>query len=159
MKIMKTMNSFPGGTLLLPMFVSALIYTFFPGLFNIGGVTEALFSGSGLNYILGATIFISGCSLNLATINKVIQRYGSLLLFRTIFATTIGILFFKVFGIDGIFGINSVAFIVALLSLNPTLFLALMGDFGDNIDKDSFGFVSLFASPVIPIVALGFISP
>lgn len=40
---MKLMKKIPGGTLLVPMMISAIIHTFFPNLFNIGGVTEALF--------------------------------------------------------------------------------------------------------------------
>lgn len=38
--MLKFMKKFPGGTLLIPMFVSALFYTFAPNLFKIGGVTE-----------------------------------------------------------------------------------------------------------------------
>lgn len=41
---MKLMKKIPGGTLLVPMMISAIIHTFFPNLFNIGGVTEALWT-------------------------------------------------------------------------------------------------------------------
>ena len=35
----KFMRKIPGGLLLVPMLISALIHTFAPGIFNIGGMT------------------------------------------------------------------------------------------------------------------------
>ncbi|WP_087030242.1 2-keto-3-deoxygluconate permease [Trichococcus palustris] len=34
----------PGALLLVPMFITAIIYTFWPTLFQIGGATQAVFS-------------------------------------------------------------------------------------------------------------------
>lgn len=156
---MKLMKSFPGGTLLIPMLLSAIINTFFPRLFYIGGLTQALFTGNSLNFILGAAVFISGCSLNLSTINDVIKRYGILLLARLILTVIFGILFVKFFGIAGFLGLSSVAFISTLTSMNPTLFLAIMSDKGDAVDKASFSLIALFSSPVIPIFIYNLTSP
>lgn len=77
---MKLMKKIPGGTLLVPMMISAIIHTFFPNLFNIGGVTEALFWTKSLSFILGATIFISGCTVKLSSIKSVLKIYGVLIL-------------------------------------------------------------------------------
>ena len=46
--MMKLMNKVPGGTLLIPMMLSSLVYTFFPHIYDIGGVTRALLSGDSL---------------------------------------------------------------------------------------------------------------
>lgn len=63
----------------MPMMISALIHTFFPDLFNIGGVTESFFGPSSLGFIFGATIFISGCTVKLSSIKSVIKIYGLLI--------------------------------------------------------------------------------
>lgn len=156
---MKLMKKIPGGTLLIPMLVSALINTIHPTLFHVGGVTEAFFAGSGLNFILGAAIFISGCLLKLSTIKHVFQRYFFLLVFRTALCVGLGILFFKVFGLEGFLGISLVAFIATLTSINPSLFLAIMEDFGDEVDVSAFGLVSLFATPVVALFIFGLTQP
>lgn len=55
------MREFPGGLLLVPMLLTALMNTFLPNFFtNLGGVSEALFTTSGLNYVIGAACFCSG---------------------------------------------------------------------------------------------------
>lgn len=156
---MHLMKSIPGGTLLIPMLLAALLNTFCPDVFKIGGITEALFSGNSLNFILGAAVFISGCSLNLQTLPKVMKRYGSLLLFRTFLVICFSLLFNAIFGLPGVLGISSIAFICTLTSINPTLFLALVSDCGDEVDKSAFAFVSLFATPILPIFIYSLTSP
>lgn len=73
---MKLMKSIPGGTLLIPMLISAIIHTFSPTFFNIGGLTQAMFSGEAINFILGAAVFLSGCTLKLKTLTQVFKNYG-----------------------------------------------------------------------------------
>lgn len=156
---MKLMKSFPGGTLLVPIFISALITTFVPDLFKIGGLTESIFSGVSMNFLLASAVFLSGTLLNFSVLGHVIKRYGLLILTRLIFNTVFGVIFAKFFGLAGIFGISSISFIVCLTSLNPTIFLAIVNDYGDETDKAAFGILSLVASPVIPMFIYGLTSP
>lgn len=92
---MKLMKAFPGGTLLVPMFVSALITTFAPNLFKIGGLTEAIFSGASMSFLLASAVFLSGTLLNLKVIGKVFRRYGILMATRLLVNTIFGILYVK----------------------------------------------------------------
>lgn len=156
---MKLMKRFPGGTLLVPMFLSALIHTVFPNLFMIGGVTEAFFSGSSLNFILGSATFISGCSLKLSSVKNVVKRYGVLLISRTLICAVAGVAFYKLFGLNGFLGISLVAFVAVISSVNPSLFLAIMEDCGDETDKSAFGLVSVFSTPVIPMLIFSLTQP
>lgn len=132
---MRIMEKIPGGTLLISMLIAAIIHTFCPDLFKIGSMTEALFSGSSMNFILGAAVFVSGCSLNSSSLPKVIKRYGTLLVFRTILIILVCLAFYYAFGVPGIAGISTLAFVCAITSVNPTLFLALVSDCGDEIDQ------------------------
>ncbi|EFH93123.1 MAG: 2-keto-3-deoxygluconate permease [Finegoldia magna] len=156
---MKLMKKIPGGTLLVPMMISALIHTFFPDLFKIGGVTESFFGPSSLGFILGATIFISGCTVKLSSIKSVVKIYGLLILVRTAVTALFAILFFKFFGMQGVLGISLIGFICTLTSLNPSLFLAIMEDCGDEVDMSAFGFISLFATPAIAMLIFGLSQP
>nr|WP_328706703.1 2-keto-3-deoxygluconate permease [Carnobacterium sp. CS13] len=53
------MNKIPAGTFLVPMLLSALLYTLWPNLFsNLGGITNAFLGGSGTNFIIGLIFFV-----------------------------------------------------------------------------------------------------
>ena len=55
------MRKISGGLLLVPILLVALMNTFLPNFFtNLGGVSEALFTPSGLNYVIWAACFCSG---------------------------------------------------------------------------------------------------
>lgn len=148
--MLKLMKKFPGGTLLIPMLNSSIFGTFFPKLFLIGGPTEALLSGQGLNFILGTIVMLSGCSLNLSSIVQVFKRYGIILSARLLFNTIAGILFVKLFGLEGVLGLSAIAFIVAITSMNPSLFLALSQDYGDEVDQNAFGLLAAVSTRLSP---------
>lgn len=156
---MKLMSKFPGGTLLIPMFLSSLIHSFFPNLFKIGGLTEGLLSGSALGFILGSAVMISACSLDFTTIGKVAKRYSLLIGIRLVINILLSLAFVSFFGLEGFWGLSAIAFITTLTSTNPTLFLGIVRDFGDPVDQSAFGLVSLLASPLVPMIIYGFINP
>lgn len=156
---MKIMKKFPGGILLVPMFISALLCTFLPNIFKIGGITESFFGSDSLNFILGATIFISGCSLKLSKVTAVLKRYGVLLVLRTLICAVLAVLFYKIFGLNGFLGISFIAFICTITSINPSLFLAIMEDCGDEIDEAAFGLISVFATPVVTMIVFSLTQP
>ena len=55
------MRKIPGGLLLVPMLLAALMNTFLPNLFtNFSRVSEALFTPSRLNYVIWEACFCSG---------------------------------------------------------------------------------------------------
>ena len=63
--MLKKKKKIPGGTLLVPMLLAALFNTFFPELFMTGGISEALFTPKGTNYIVGLVCFCSATSIDL----------------------------------------------------------------------------------------------
>lgn len=52
------------------------------------------------------------------------------------------------------FGISAVAIIATITSCNPGLYLALVNDYGDEIDAAAFGFLNLIVVPAVPIMIL-----
>jgi len=59
---------------------------------------------------------------------------------------------------QGVLGISLIGFICTLTSLNPSLFLAIMEDCGDEVDMSAFGFISLFATPAIAMLFSDFLN-
>ncbi len=147
------MKKIPAGLLLVPMLVSALIHTFAPDFFtNLGGVSEALFTTKGINYVIGATCFCSGAGIDMQRLKKVLKKQGVLLLIKTIICIVAGYFFIKLFGLNGVWGISAIAFITAICSTNPSLYLALEQDYGTEDDMGAFGLVGLFCVPAYPML-------
>ena len=67
---------------------------------------------------------------------------------KFILSILLGLGVFALFGQKGIFGISSVALVVALSSINPTLYLSLVNDIGKEEDPAAFGLKELFSIPV-----------
>lgn len=151
--MVKFMKKIPAGTFLVPMLLSALVYTIWPNLFsNIGGVTDAFLGGSGTNFMIGLICFISGISINVKTMGKLFKRHGVLLLLKLVLVIVLGLSFIALFGQSGIFGISALAFIVAMSSMNPALYISIVNDLGDEVDKAAIGLVGLFAIPAVPML-------
>lgn len=149
------MRKFPGGLLLVPMLLSAIFYTFSPELFRIGGMTQAMFTTDGLNYVIGLTCFCSGAGLNVHRIGKVLKKQGVLLLTKIIICVIASIIFIQLFGQTGIWGISAVAFIATICSTNPSLYLALEDEMGTPDDVSAFGLVGLLCVPAYPMLIFG----
>lgn len=149
------MKRFPGGLLLFPMLISALVNTFLPGIFEIGGLSQALLTPDGLNYAVAATCFFSGAGLSIKTLGRVLKKQGILLLTKTIICIVSGFIFIKLFGDQGILGVSTIAFIAIITSTNPSLYLALEDDLGSHDDSLAFGLVGLFCVPAYPMMVYG----
>lgn len=154
MNILETVKRMPGGLLLIPMLLAAIINTFCPSILQIGGPTTAVFTGEGTMVLIGMILFISGIQLKLSQVMITLKRAGVLTLSRIIISWIMGWLFIKIFGIDGFFGISAVAFVATITSCNPGLYLALMTSYGDNVDSAAFGILNLLAVPILPIIIL-----
>lgn len=154
MKILKSIRKVPGGLLIVPMILTAIINTFFSNIFQIGNPTTALFTNKSTMVLVGLMLFASGTQFNIRNIVDVIKRTGLLCIGKLVISYFIGILVIKIFGIEGVFGISAVAIIATITSCNPGLYLALVNDYGDEIDGAAFGFLNLIVVPAVPIMIL-----
>lgn len=150
--MLKFMKKIPGGLLLIPMLISALFNTFLPDFFRTPGITEALFTTKGTNYIVGLICFLSSTALDLKSISKVLKKQGSILLIKIILCFIFGIAFIKFFGLNGVFGISALSFITCICSINPSLYLALSHDYGTYDDEAAFGLTGILCVPAFPIL-------
>lgn len=150
--MLKFMKKIPGGLLLVPMFVSALVATFTPNLFRIGGMTEMLLTPKGTYFIIALICFCSSTLLDLSTLKHVLRKQGSMLLIKIILCFGLTFIFSNLFGVAGVLGVSSLAFAVAITSLNPSIYLALINDYGTEEDRGAFALMGILLTPAFPML-------
>lgn len=150
--MIKFMQKIPAGTFLIPMLVSSLLFTLWPTLFKIGGLTEAFFSSAGINYVIAFIVFAAGTTIDLSKIGRLIKHQGILLLCNVILSITFSFIFLYIFGNEGILGISGLAFVSTIMSINPAVHLSLIKEYGDQQDTAAYPFVVLPALPAIPMI-------
>lgn len=148
----------PAGTFLVPMLVSAILYTFWPDLFQIGGLTNHIFGGAGTNGIVGAIVFCSGTGIDLKSISTALKRQGILLLLKFIIGVGLSLLFLQFFGHTGVFGVSGLAFVIIICSINPAVYLSLMQQYGTPLDTAMYGVTGLFSIAAVPMIVYGIAS-
>lgn len=156
--MLNAIKKVPAGTFLVPMLTSAFIYTFWPHLFNIGGLTEHIFGGAGTNGIIGAICFASGTGIDLKKIGYALKRQGVLLLAKFIIAGGISLLYINLFGQSGVLGISALAFTITICSINPAVYLSLMQQYGNEQDTAVYGITGLFSIAAVPMIIYGIAS-
>lgn len=156
--MLNAIKRIPAGTFLVPMLVSALIYTFWPNLFQIGGLTEHIFGGAGTNGIIGAICFCSGTGIDLKKISYALKRQGVLLVAKFVIGGGISLLYISLFGQSGVLGISALAFTITICSINPAVYLSLMQQYGNDQDTAVYGITGLFSIAAVPMIVYGIAS-
>lgn len=154
MDILNKMKKVPGGLLIIPMLLAAAINTVCPQILQIGNPTTALFTSKGTMVLLGLMLFFSGTQCRVSQIKTMLKRSGTLCLIKLFIAYGIGVFINKYFGAEGFLGISIVTIIAVLTSCNPGLYLALINNYGDEVDASAFGILNLIVVPVVPITIL-----
>ena len=153
--ILNFLKKVPAGMMVIPLLLGSLIVTIFPNAFEIGGLTAAVFSSAGTNTLLGAQLFCMGTALSVKDMPKVLKRGGVLLLAKFAIGAGIGILVGKVFGAAGFLGLTPLAIICAVTNSNGSVYLTLMGEYGDEAECGCFPLLALNDGPFFTLVALG----
>lgn len=153
--IMKFLKKVPAGMMIVPMFLSAIINTFFPEVLQIGSFTTAVFTSAGTASVLGVQLVCMGAQLRVTELLQVIKRGGVLLISKFLVGAAIGILFGKIFGMTGLLGLTSLAMISAITNSNGSLYLALTTEYGDEVDQTAMSLLAVNDGPFLTLIALG----
>lgn len=157
--MLKFMKKIPAGTLIVPMFISALINTIFPGFFaSLTGSASALFAGGGTGFIIGVLSLVSGAMLDITSLKHILKKQGILILIKLVIAFVIGTIIIRILGNGSILGISSIALMVGLVATNPAVYLAIVSENGTTEDEGAFSILGLICLPIFPmmIYALSF---
>ena len=155
MDLYALMRKFPGGIFIIPWFIAVFINTFCPQIMQIGGLTTALFSSDGALCMASFMTFIIGTQFDLSRVREMLKRGMVLTVTKLLIGFISAILFVKLFGLDGILGISAVAFTTVIISCNPSVYLALVVDYGDRDDIPLFALLNTICMPVFPLMILG----
>ena len=155
MDILGKMGKVPGGIMVVPMLITAVINTIAPGcLVKIGGPVAA-FCGPGTMGAIGMLLFTAGSQTRYSDLVTVCKRGGLLVLVRLIVAFVISYLVVSTYGPDGIAGASALAITCAMACCNPGVYAGLVSQYGDKIDLSAMGIINLIAVPATPLVILG----
>ena len=144
----------PGGSLLIPMFLVAVINTIFPNLIaSFGGMTTAMFK-TGTMAFAAAILFFTGATIRVNTLGTVLKRCGVLTIMKFAIAFAFGFLFVRLFGVNGVGGITAVAFVTCICSCNPGVFMGLASDYGEPGDMGNFAMMNIVSMPCWPMLIL-----
>ena len=152
--MLKMIQKIPGGLMIVPMLVVALINTVAPGTLQIGTATTGAFTSAGTMTVIGIILVISGSQLKVAQLAGALKRGGVLCIVKILLGFAVNYLVLSVFGAQGFFGISALALVVAMSSCNPGVYMALIQDFGDTLDKAVFGLLNVIAVPALPLLIM-----
>ncbi|MEA5011603.1 MAG: 2-keto-3-deoxygluconate permease [Angelakisella sp.] len=153
--IIKTVQKFPGGMMVIPLLLGCIVNTFFPAFLNYGGFTTKLFSNGAAGTFVGMFIFCCGASINVRQIG--VPFYKGMVLTFTKFAVgvAIGVGVGAIFGPAGIFTITPLAIIAAITNSNSVMYSILAENYGDATDVGAVSVLSLNDGPFFTMIALG----
>ena len=141
--------------MIIPMFISVIFNAIFPDFVKMGSLTTAIFSKSAVVPLTAAVLFFAGTQLKLNEAPEALKRGGVLLLAKFFAGYAVGTLFGMIFGPAGILGISALAIFTALLSSNGSIYLAIAGDYGDDVDFGAYSLLSIKDGPFLTLLALG----
>ncbi|OBZ33755.1 2-keto-3-deoxygluconate permease [Megasphaera sp. DISK 18] len=145
----------PAAAMIIPMFLSIIFNTIFPDFVKIGSLTTAIFAKSAVVPLTAAVLFFAGTQLKMNEAPEALKRGGILLLGKFFVGYAVGTLFSLIFGQAGLLGISTLAVFTALLSSNGSIYLAIVGEYGDDQDMGAYSLLSLKDGPFLTMIALG----
>ncbi len=154
MKILSSVQKIPGGLMVVPLLLGAIINTFAPSALEIGGFTTALFK-KGAIALIALFVLCNGAQINVKQVGRPLIKGVVLTAVKFVLGAFIGWCINKMFGMAGILGITPLAIIAALTNSNGGLYAALAGEYGDSSDVGAVSVLSLNDGPFFTMLAFG----
>ncbi|WP_458120963.1 2-keto-3-deoxygluconate transporter [Paenibacillus sp. Z6-24] len=159
MNIKKTIDKIPGGMMLVPLFIGALVHTFTPGAGEyFGSFTKGLMTGT--VPILAVWFFCMGASIDIRATGTVLRKSGTLVLTKIAVAWVVAMIaaqFLPAGGVQtGFFaGLSVLALIAAMDMTNGGLYASIMQQYGTKEEAGAFVLMSLESGPLVTMLILG----
>ncbi|KMO31670.1 2-keto-3-deoxygluconate permease [Methylobacterium variabile] len=158
-RIKRAIERVPGGMMVVPLLVGAVIATLFPGTPKVfGSFTGALFTGA--LPILAVFYVCMGASIDFRATPYIVKKGGTLLVVKVGIAMILGVVFGRLIGeapvTGGLFaGLSTLAIVAAMNDTNGGLYMALMGQYGRPRDVGAYTIMCLESGPFLTMVTLG----
>jgi len=157
--IKRRIEAVPGGMMIVPLLVGAVLYTVAPGTGKFfGSFTGALFSGS--LTILAVFYVCMGAGIEVRSTPYILKKGGALFISKVLVSVVVGIILGRLLGetpiSSGAFaGLSTLAVVAALNDTNGGLYMALMGQFGKGRDVAAYSIMTIESGPFLTMVTLG----
>jgi 2-keto-3-deoxygluconate permease len=156
-------DAIPGGMMLVPLLLGALLRTLFPHIFGEGNVVfKTSFTGgllTGSSALLAAFYVCLGSTIDLRQTGYIVRKGVALWFGKIATAALIGLairFFASGHQNDVLLGLSSVAIIAAFCDTNGGMYMALMGQLGQRIeDAAAYSIMSLESGPFFTMLILG----
>jgi 2-keto-3-deoxygluconate permease len=157
------LDKIPGGMMLVPLLLGALLRTLFPHIFSDGNaIFRTSFTGGLLTSSAGflAVFYVClGSTIDLRQTGYIVRKGLALWFGKIGTAAVIGLLIRLFAGghqNDVLLGLSSIAIIAAFCDTNGGLYMALMGQLGEKIeDAAAYSIMSLESGPFFTMLILG----
>jgi len=157
--IKRTLDRIPGGMMIVPLLLGAVIATFFPQTPKFfGSFTGALFTGA--LPILAVFYVCMGASIDVKATPYILKKGGSLFAVKVGMGIALGMVLGHFLGeapiAGGLFaGLSTLAVVAAMNDTNGGLYMALMGQYGKPEDVGAYSVMSVESGPFLTMVTLG----
>lgn len=159
MQIKQSIETIPGGMMIVPLLLGAAINTVFPSLGKmLGSFTNAWMTGA--LPILSVFFVCIGATIDLKATPYILRKGGVLLATKLLCGVCAGLLAGRLMPTgmvsSGFFaGLSVLAIVASLNDTNGGLYMALMGQFGKAQDAAAYSLMSLESGPFFTMVTLG----
>ena len=157
--LLRSVERVPGGLMVVPLLVGAVIATFAPGTAKFfGSFTEALFNGA--LTILAVFYVCMGTTIELTATPYILKKGGALLITKILCGMVAGIVLGRLLGEKPIgagpfLGLSTLAVVAAMNDTNGGLYMALMGKYGQSRDVGAYSVMTIESGPFLTMVTLG----
>ncbi|VFS22712.1 2-keto-3-deoxygluconate permease [Salmonella enterica subsp. enterica serovar Typhimurium] len=155
MNIKKAIERVPGGMMVVPLVIGAVINTFGPAGRLRSAVLPLPYLKTARHRLIGAFLLCMGAGISVKAAPQALLQGGTITLTKLLVAIGIGLGVEHLFGAEGIFGLSGVAIIAAMSNSNGGLYAALVGEFGNERDVGAISILSLNDGPFFTMIALG----
>ena len=159
MKILASIERIPGGLMVVPLFLGAVLHTFFPGIGKyFGSFTNGIITGT--IPILAVWLFCLGATINLRATGTVLRKSGTLVLTKICVAWIIAHICLKVIPEGGITtgfftGLSTLAVVAAMDMTNAGLYASLMQVYGTKEEAGASVLIAMESGPLMTMIILG----
>ncbi|MEL9486928.1 2-keto-3-deoxygluconate transporter [Escherichia coli] len=160
MNIKKTVEKIPGGMMLAPLFLGAVLHTFWPGTGKyFGSFTNGMITG--VVPILAVWLFCMGASIKISATGTVLKKSGTLVATKIATAWVCAFVFAQLLPEGGMVktgffaGLSVLAIVAAMDMTNGGLYASIMQQYGTKEEAGASVLISLESGPLMTMIILG----
>ena len=156
MRILAGVKKVPGGLMVVPLILGAIVNTFCGEVWEkFDGTFTTYLWKSGAMPLLAAFIFCNATTISFRRAGVAVGKGVLLTLVKVGIGIAVGLLCGKLFGTAGFLGLSTLAIVAALANSNGGLYAALAAEYGDSTDVGAVSILSINDGPFFTMLALG----